>query len=155
MVSLWIPRLLLIFAVLFAARKGGEPEQSVAAILLATFVLDVANHALFGEAAWFTVNPGHLVIDVWAFIVLLLVSLQANRAWPLAVSAAQVLVLIGHGAKLWNLDMVRKAYWAMTQVPFSIQLVVLILGTWAHMARSRRIGRYAGWRLQPTGRTQP
>jgi hypothetical protein len=154
MVSLWIPRLLLIFAVLFAARKGGEP-----AIRGGDPARDIRSGCRqsrpFGEAAWFTVNPGHLVIDLWAFIVLLLVSLRANRAWPLAVSAAQVLVLIGHGAKLWNLDMARKAYWAMTLGPFWIQLALLIFGTWAHMARSRRIGRYAGWRLQPTSRTQP
>ncbi|GHC94112.1 hypothetical protein [Novosphingobium pokkalii] len=147
MLSLWLPRILLAFAVVFAARKGGEPEQSVAAILLATFALDVANHAIFGDPAWFAVNPGHLVIDLWAFIVLLWVAVRANRAWPLAVSAAQALVVLGHVAKLWELAMVRKAYWVMTQVPFSLQLLVLIFGTAAHMQRSRRLGDYHGWRL--------
>lgn len=147
MLSLWLPRILLAFAVVFAARRGGEPEQSVAAILLATFALDVANHAIFGDPAWFAVNPGHLVIDLWAFIVLLWVAVRANRAWPLAVSAAQALVVLGHVAKLWELAMVRKAYWVMTQVPFSLQLLVLIFGTAAHMQRSRRLGDYHGWRL--------
>lgn len=147
MLSLWLPRILLAFAVVFAARKGGEPEQSVAAILLATFALDVANHAIFGDPAWFAVNPGHLVIDLWAFIILLWVAVRANRAWPLAVSAAQALVVLGHVAKLWELAMVRKAYWVMTQVPFSLQLLVLIFGTAAHMQRSRRLGDYHGWRL--------
>lgn len=147
MLSLWLPRILLAFAVMFAARKGGEPEQSVAAILLATFALDVANHAIFGDPAWFAVNPGHLVIDLWAFIVLMWVAMRANRAWPLAVSAAQALVVLGHVAKLWELAMVRKAYWVMTQVPFSLQLLVLIFGTAAHMQRSRRLGDYHGWRL--------
>ncbi|MFD2781456.1 hypothetical protein ACFS32_10405 [Novosphingobium pokkalii] len=119
----------------------------MAAILLATFALDVANHAIFGDPAWFAVNPGHLVIDLWAFIVLLWVAVRANRAWPLAVSAAQALVVLGHVAKLWELAMVRKAYWVMTQVPFSLQLLVLIFGTAAHMQRSRRLGDYHGWRL--------
>ncbi|NKJ43855.1 hypothetical protein [Novosphingobium sp. SG720] len=147
MLSLWLPRILLAFAVLFAARRGGEPEQSVAAILLATFALDVANHAIFGDPAWFAVNPGHLVIDIWAFIVLLWVALRANRAWPLAVSAAQAVVLLGHAAKLWELAMVRKAYWVMTQVPFTLQLLLLIFGTAAHVLRTRRLGDYHGWRL--------
>jgi hypothetical protein len=65
----------------------------------------------------------------------------------LAVSAAQALVVLGHVAKLWELAMVRKAYWVMTQVPFSLQLLVLIFGTAAHMQRSRRLGDYHGWRL--------
>jgi hypothetical protein len=54
---------------------------------------------------------------------------------------------LGHVAKLWELAMVRKAYWVMTQVPFSLQLLVLIFGTAAHMQRSRRLGDYHGWRL--------
>lgn len=147
MFSLWLPRILLALAVLYAARKGGEPEQSVAAILLATFALDVANHAIFGDPAWFAVNPGHLVIDTWAFIVLLGVALRANRAWPLAVSAAQAVVVLGHVAKLWELAMVRRAYWVMTQVPFTLQLLLLIFGTAAHVWRARRLGAYHGWRL--------
>lgn len=146
MLSLWLPRIVLFATVLFAARKGDEPERLVASILLATFALDVANHALFGDPAWFAVNPGHLVIDAWAFITLLWVALRANRGWPLWVTASQVLVVMGHIAKLWDMAMVRKAYWAMTQVPFTFQLLVLLVGTLAHEQRARRIGRYHSWR---------
>lgn len=63
MVWLWILRLSLVATVLFAARKGDEPERLVAIVLLSTFALDVGNHMLFGDPAWYTVNPGHLVID--------------------------------------------------------------------------------------------
>lgn len=146
MLAVWFTRILLMSAVLLAARKGGEPEQSVAAILFSTCLLDVANHAIFGVPAWFAVNPGHLVIDSWAFIVLMWVSLRANRAWPLAVSALQMLVLLGHAAKFWELSMVRRAYWAMTQVPYVVQILLLLFGIWAHMGRTRRIGHYNGWR---------
>jgi len=146
MLSLWLPRIVMFATVLFAARKGDEPERLVASILLATFGLDVANHALFGDPAWFAVNPGHLVIDAWAFITLLWVALRANRGWPLWITASQVLVVLGHVAKLWDMGMVRRAYWAMTQVPFTFQLVVLLVGTIAHEQRARRIGRYHSWR---------
>lgn len=147
MIWLWILRIALIATVLFAARKGGEPERLVATVLLATFVLDVCNHLLFGDPAWYTVNPGHLVIDIWAFFPMLWVALYANRGWPLWVSASQVLVVLGHVAKLWEVDMVRRAYWTMTQMPFLFQLAVLAIGTGAHVERQRRIGRYHSWRL--------
>lgn len=144
---LWILRAALIATVVFAAHKGDEPEQLVAAVLLSTFVLDVGNHMLFGDPAWYTVNPGHLVIDAWAFLTLLWVALYANRGWPLWVAALQVLVVLGHIAKLWEMDMVRRAYWTITQMPFLFQIVVLAVGTGAHVERQRRIGRYHSWRL--------
>lgn len=147
MLSLWLPRILLFTTVLFAARKGDEPERLVAGILFATFSLDVGNHALFGDPQWYAVNPGHVVIDAWAFITLLWVALRANRGWPLWASASQVVVVLGHVSKFLDAGMVRKAYWATTQVPFLFQLVILALGTYAHVTRQRRLGRYHAWRL--------
>ena len=144
---LWLLRAVLIATALFAARKGDEPERLVATVLVSTFLLDVCNHLLFGDPAWYTVNPGHLVIDTWAFVSLLWVALYANRGWPLWISASQVLVVIAHAAKMWEVDMVRRAYWTMTQMPFLFQIVVLAIGTGAHMERKRRIGRYHAWRL--------
>lgn len=138
----------MVATTLFAARKGGEPERLVAIVLLTTFLLDVVNHALFGDPAWFMVNPGHVVIDTWAFLTLLWVALYANRGWPLWVSASQVLVILAHIAKLSEVDMVRRAYWTMTQMPFVFQLAVLAIGTMAHVRRQRRIGRYHAWRLK-------
>ncbi len=146
MVSLWIPRIALFLSVLFAARRGEEPERLVAAVLFATFALDIANHAWFGTPDWFTVDPGHLVIDSWAFVLLMWIALRANRGWPLLVGSGQLIVVIGHIAKVWELDMVRWAYWAMTQIPFLFQLCVLAFGTAAHIARRRRVGSYHNWR---------
>ncbi len=147
MLWLWILCLCLISTALFAARRGGEPEQLVATVLVSIFLLDMVNHTLFGVPTWYTVNPGHLVIDTWAFFTLLWVALYANRGWPLWVSASQVLVVLGHIAKLWEVDMVRRAYWTMTQMPFLFQILVLAIGTGAHVSRQRRIGRYHSWRL--------
>jgi len=146
MMWLWVLRIALIATVLFAARKGDEPERLVATVLLSTFVLDVGNHTLFGDPAWYTVNPGHLVIDSWAFFTLLWVALYANRGWPMWVSASQVLVVMGHVAKLGDVDMVRRAYWTITQMPFLFQLAALAIGSEAHALRQSRIGRYHSWR---------
>ena len=146
MLFVWFSRLLLCLSILFAARKGDEPERMVAIILVATFVFDIANHLIFGDPTWFEVNPGHFVIDMWAFLTLTWVALKANRGWPLWSSATQLIVVIAHFAKLFEIDEARRSYWVMTQVPALMQLVVLIIGTYAHAARQRRIGRYAAWR---------
>jgi len=109
-------------------------------------VFDIANHLIFGDPTWFEVNPGHFVIDLWAFLTMTWVALKANRGWPLWISATQLIVVIAHFAKLFEIDEARRSYWVMTQVPAVVQLVVLIIGTYAHVSRQRRIGRYAAWR---------
>lgn len=144
---LWLPRIALFAIVLFAVRKGEEPERLVAAVLLSTFALDAVNHAMFGDPAFFAVNPGHVVIDGWAFLTLLWVALRANRGWPLWISASQVIVVLGHLAKIVDLSLVRYGYWVMTQVPATLQVIVLAIGTFAHMRREARIGRYHSWRM--------
>jgi hypothetical protein len=101
---------------------------------------------MFGYPTWFAVNPGHFVIDLWAWLTLTWVALNANRAWPLWVSATQLIVVTAHFAKLFEFDEARRSYFLMTQAPGLAQLVVLIIGTYAHVARQRRIGRYPAWR---------
>ncbi len=41
----------------------------------------------------------------------------------------------------------QRAYWAMTQLPFFIQLLTLIVGTAFHMRRKRILGPYPDWRV--------
>ncbi|WP_408590805.1 hypothetical protein [Novosphingobium sp.] len=147
MLIVWLSRILLLVSVLLAVRKGDEPERLVAGILFATFALDAGNHAAFGNVEWFSVNPGHAVIDIWAFVTLLWVALRANRGWPLLACAAQGVVLTGHLAKFIDGQMVRKAYWTITQLPFLLQVLALALGTVAHIQRRQRAGRYHAWRL--------
>ena len=146
MLFVWITRLLLCLSALFAARKGDEPERLVALIIVAILLFDIANHLLFGDPTWFEVNPGHFVIDIWAMVTLTWVALQANRGWTLWISATQVIVVMAHFAKLLEVDEARRSYWIMTQLPYLVQICTLFIGTWAHAARSRRIGRYAPWR---------
>lgn len=147
MTFIWTFRLAIAAVVALAFRKGGEPEKLAAGVLVATTVLDLGNHAMFGEPAFFAVNPGHLVIDTWAMIALMWIALKANRGWPLWVSAAQIIVVLGHLAKIIELSLVRYGYFAMTQMPLNVQAVALLLGTFAHVRREELIGRYHAWRL--------
>ena len=146
MLFIWLSRLLLITTIGFAARKGDEPERLVAIVLGTGFLLDFPNHLLFGDPTWFEVNPGHFVIDLWVLLTVTWVALKANRGWPLWVSAMQLIVVMAHIAKLFEIDEARLSYWVMTQVPTLAQQVVLIIGTHAHALRERRIGAYAAWR---------
>ncbi|OYW48024.1 MAG: hypothetical protein B7Y36_08890 [Novosphingobium sp. 28-62-57] len=144
---IWMYRFLFFAILLFALRKGEEPERLVAALMIAAGVLDVINHLMFGDPTFFAVNPGHIVIDSWSLLAMLWIALRANRAWPMWVCAAQIIVVLSHVAKLTELSLVRYGYFAMAQLPLPIQTTALLLGTIAHSRRSERIGRYHAWRL--------
>lgn len=151
MVLIWLYRTVFAATVLFALRKGGEPERLVTTILIATVLLDLLNHAVFGMPAFFSVDPGHLVIDSWAMIALLWVALRANRGWPMWVCSAQIIVVLAHMSKLIDLSLVRYGYFVMTQMPIFIQAAALLVGTIAHLRREERIGHYHAWRLPYPG----
>ncbi|WP_372730649.1 hypothetical protein [Novosphingobium sp.] len=147
MILIWTLRIAIAAIAILAFRKGGEPERLVAAVLISAAILDVFNHTLFGQPVFFLVNPGHFVIDVWSMVALMWVALRANRAWPMWVSAAQIIVVLGHVSKIVELSLVRYGYYAMTQVPLNVQAVALLAGTVAHVRRQERIGQYNAWRL--------
>lgn len=144
---IWMYRFLVFAVLLFALRKGEEPERLVSSIMIAAVVLDIVNHLIFGNPTFYAVNPGHIVIDTWALTAMLWVALRANRGWPMWVCAAQIIVVLSHLAKLTELSLVRFGYYAMAELPLPIQATALLLGTIAHSRRSERIGRYHAWRL--------
>lgn len=144
---IWSYRILSAAVLFLAFHKGEEPERLVAGILLTATIADFINHALFGDPAFFALNPGHLVIDSWTMIALLWVALRANRGWPMWACAAQLILMVAHVAKLTELSLVRFGYFAMTQLPVIIQTVALLTGTIAHIRRTERLGRYHAWRL--------
>jgi hypothetical protein len=142
----------LIFAVILAAgalawRRGGAPERAAAAIIVAWIVGDALYHILFGPSGFERVDPVHLVLDGAELAALLWLALRANRVWPLFAAAAQLICVTGHAAVLLEPDGMRRAYWAMTQLPQYIQLTALVMGAAAHARREQLIGPYRSWRV--------
>ena len=131
---------------LFAYARGGPPERLAAGFITALFVTDIGYHLLFGPSGFDRVDPVHLVLDGAELIAIMWLALTANRMWPLWAAAAQLICVSGHLALFVEPGM-RRAYWAMTQLPQYIQLTALVLGAVAHARRYERIGPYRSWRF--------
>lgn len=140
--------MLVLFVVsgLAAFQRGGPPEQFAAAVIVGWILTDAAYHVAFGPSGFDTVDPVHLVLDGAELAAIMGLALRANRMWPLWAAAAQVICYSGHIAAFIEPGGMRRAYWAMTQLPQYIQLLALVLGAAAHARRTRRIGRYRSWR---------
>lgn len=141
-----ISLILLLAAGFVAVWRGGPPERIAAAIIVAWLLSDGAYHLLFGPSGFDQVDPVHVVLDGAELIAIAWLALRANRLWPLWAAAAQLICVSGHLAAFVDPGM-RRAYWAMTQLPQYIQLTALVLGALAHARRTRRVGRYRNWRL--------
>jgi len=130
-----------------AYRRGGPPERFAAVVITAWVLIDATYHLLFGPSGFDRVDPVHLVLDGGELAAIVWLALNANRTWPLWAAAAQVICVSGHLAALIEPGGMRRAYWAMTQLPQYIQLLALLLGATAHARRVRLLGRYRSWRL--------
>jgi hypothetical protein len=129
---------LFIAAGLIALRFGGPPERLGAAIVLAWAASDVVYHTLVGRTQFEDVDVGHFVIDTTELVAITWLALRANRMWPLWAAAAQLICVTAHVATLIEPGAMRRAYWAMTQLPQYIQLGALMIGTLGHVRRERR-----------------
>lgn len=143
----WLTRSLLVFMGLYASLRGDEPERLVSLLLIASAFAFSASRLIFGDPEFYTVYPGGVVIDVWLLIGLVWVALRANRAWTLWVGSLQILIVIGHFSKLFDVNAARRAYYVMVHIPFLLQMLVVMLGCWAYQRRVRRIGWHHGWRI--------
>src|SRR5688572_21872331 len=89
----------------YVALRGAAPEKIGAAIILVGSILSTA--ALTSPARRFTsVEVGVLLVDVAAFVALLVLSLRAERFWPLWVTALQSIATVAHAVKLIESDLI-------------------------------------------------
>jgi hypothetical protein len=135
------------FLVLFglARRYGKEPEQQVAAILLANFLLLLLYVGFLGDVQFAQVDRVLAVLDLASLAGFLWVALRANRMWPLVIAALQTVVMIAHLSVFIQLG-ARTVYWGMMAVSQYLQLAVLAAGLTTHYLREKRVGPYRSWR---------
>lgn len=131
---------------LYAFWLGGPPERFAAKVVVVWILVDVTYHLMFGPSGFVSVDPAHLVIDGAELAAILWLALQANRLWPLWAAAAQLITFVGHIVVMIESGGMRRAYWAITQLPPYIQLFALVCGAAFHARRFRRIGHYRSWR---------
>jgi len=140
--------LTVVFAAAFVAvARGGPPERLAAAIIVCWIIADASYHLVFGPSGFDRVDPVHLVLDSGELVAIMWLALQANRIWPLWAAAAQLICVSGHIAVFVSPEGMRRAYWALTQIPQYVQLIALVLGAVAHARRFERIGPYRSWRF--------
>ena len=122
--------------------KGAGPERIGAAIILVGSAVSTAAMSGFKYGS---VEVGVFLVDVAALIAFLVLSMRAERLWPLWVAALQIIGTAGHAVKLMDAEVIRTAY-AIAMAFWSYPMwFLIVLGTWQHQRRLARFGVDKSW----------
>jgi len=135
---------ILALCCVYAALKGGKPEQVGAGI----FVLSsVASTIVASSPAirFGSVEIGVFLVDTAMLLALTALALRAERLWPLWVTALQAVEVAGHAVKLIDSNVIRLAYAFILALWAYPMLLLLVLGTWNHQRRVARFGADRSW----------
>ena len=135
---------LLIACCVYACLRGGAPERIAAAIIAVGSVLTYAAMPT-AATSYHSVRLDAFLIDLACLAGFLILALRAERYWPLWVTALQIIGIAGHGVKLADPDVIRRAF-AFALAFWSYPMLLLIaLGTWRHQVRLARFGTDPSW----------
>jgi hypothetical protein len=134
----------LLVCCAYVALRGAAPERIGASIILVGSILSTA--ALSSPAGRFTsVEAGVFLVDLAAFVGLLVLSLRAERLWPLWVTALQLIATAAHAVKLMEPGLIRAAYAIVMGLWTYPVLLIIVFGTFNHQRRMARFGVDRSW----------
>jgi hypothetical protein len=131
-----------LFAIVaYAFWRGGKWERLGALTLLAGSILTLI--AVSAASRRFAdVETGILLVDAAVLAAFLAIALRSDRYWPLWTAALQLIGLLGHFAKLADLEMPRNGYGFLQAFWSYPMMLTILVGTWnQHRARRRDQGR--------------
>lgn len=145
MVQPLLQPLIFLAAAAIAWRIGGEPEKRGAQILILVIVIGLLRRTFFGISSD-QVDPIGLTSDVLAFIAFVAIAMFAWRIWPICAASLQLLAVMAHVVRGFEIEIDPVAYFVMRGTPtFTIWLVILI-GALNHARLKRAHASIPSWR---------
>jgi hypothetical protein len=137
---------LCIFTIIcgYALWKGGAPERHVAVVFIlgvvATTLLRQPFPNRFGSA-----EIGIFSTDVAMLAALVVIALNAERFWPIWISAFQLLQVFSHLADMFIPYLLPQTYMIIVSVWVYPMLALLAVGTIRHRTRIQLTGSDRSW----------
>jgi hypothetical protein len=138
MIRIVLFELLQLAASVFAIRCGGAPERIVGWMLLIAAVSSVAMG--IPANAFRGLSLPLFTIDLVLLFGLLAIAARANRFWPYWIAAFELLAMGIHGARAIDPTLVPIVYSRMTGQAAYPMCLVLVVGTYHYIRRTRREG---------------
>jgi hypothetical protein len=127
----------------YAAIRGGAPERIVAGLFFAAALATIGVQQMRAEFS--DTEVGTLIVDALLLVALFAVSLQANRYWPLWVTAIHTLAVAVHGVKIAEPSLLPAIYSRAAALSSLPVLLLLAVGTFRHRLRLNANGIDPSW----------
>lgn len=138
---------LLLIALIVTFRIGAWPERLSATAIAGMTLVDLAYHQTFASGiVSIRAYPFHLGLDLAGFAALLAIALQANRIYPLWLTAFQLISVLIHLLREVDPEVQPAAYVTLYVLPYYAMILTLLGGTVKHRIQEHRSGRYRSWR---------
>lgn len=128
----------------YALLRGGAPERIVGAALPIAYGATLLSYAEL-SVRFDRVETGVLVVDAVLLVILTMVALRADRAWPILLAGLQLATVGAHLVKLDDVGVTRVAYALAMAVWSYPMLFALAWGTRRHRLRLRANGADQDW----------
>ena len=136
---------------LLAAIWGGAPERTAAALLIAAYaVTRLAARPL--AARYGPLDVTMLTVDLLLLAGLLLLSVRADRSWPIVLTALHSLTVLGYLGGAVNPALRQLGYAIFLTLPAWLGMSPLWIGIVTHQRRLRQHGVDKSWRTRSNGR---
>ena len=136
----------LILSVTLAFARGGSPERYGALAIVLMTLLQFASR-LVVPPSYLSVDLASVIVDAFAVITFGAIALHARRAWPIWATSLQLLSLSSHFAREVDKRVPAMVYAIMKSSPTFLVLIILLLGTLAHLRRVRLHGSDPAWKV--------
>jgi hypothetical protein len=134
----------------FSMWKGGAPERLAGLLMLGGEVASVTLEPRDVNVRFGAIDPALLVVDLAMALLFIILSIKADRHWPILLSIFQIIAVMSHiGVSLRRSQPL--AYAVLEIAPAYFGLIVLSMGTVRHAWRVRRSGHDPSWRISSRG----
>lgn len=136
---------LFIGACAYALARGGAPERVAVGIFAGGLLLTALTATASYVARFSGLEIGILIVDSIMLAAFVILSLHAERYWPIWMSGMQAVEVLSHLPMLIAPDVLPQAYTTITALWSYPMLVLLIVATYRHRRRIARYGKDASW----------
>ena len=138
--------MILILCCAYALARGGAPERSAAAMMLAASLASFASLSQPFGASYLKVQVWVFVIDMLLLAGLFVLALASTRFWPLWLAGFQLLAVFAHLIRAIDHTALPRGYQFLISFEAYPMLLLVALGAWRHRKRLQRYGADRSWR---------
>lgn len=132
-------------SLLYVFIAGGKPERAAILAQLGAFLMSMFAIS-FHSIPVRHLPVGLALVDVLLAIVLMTISLTANRLWPIVLAGMQVATVFAHFARLLAFPLPPAGYVIFVQLWAWPMLIVTAIGARNHRLRVGRFGDERDWK---------